>query len=217
MAPQLYTQAVVTFATVRTVIQHSTMFYAQRHPKELGAFYWVIDGKERDGITDWEEWWSVVVAMHLQWQSFSDPVASLEGANYSHFARFRRKVSEGLKPYFKGEEYGEDGGMIVKENFRCSSRPEPGLEIVDILTNAVRRALAGRLTKTGWQDIRGLMVHRREPYIQLVALRDAAVPSSYEGVVHHFAERGRLMLSPRFRRKAASEAALEQKFGMPRR
>ncbi|MEX2222860.1 MAG: DUF3800 domain-containing protein [Candidatus Rokuibacteriota bacterium] len=205
MAPQLYTQAVVTFATVRMVIEHSTMFYAQRHPKELGAFYWVIDGKDRNGITDWEEWWSAVVASHLQWQSFSNPVTSLEGADYSHFARFERKVSEGLKPYFKGEEYGQDGGMIVNENFRCSSRPEPGLELVDILTNAVRRALTGRLLIEGWRDIRGLMIHRKRPYIQLVALRDAAVPSSYEGVVRQFTDGGKLMLSPRFRREAGRQ------------
>ena len=218
MAPQLYTQAVVTFATVRTIIEHSTIFYAQRHPKELGAFYWVIDGKDRAGITDWEEWWSGVVAMHLQWQSFSNPVANLEGADYSHFARFRGKVSDGLKPNFKGEEYGVDGGMVTREHFRCSSQPEPGLEMVDILTNAVRRAMTGRLKKPGWGDIRRLMIHRRnEPYIQLVSLRDATVPASYEGVVRHFTERGRSMLTPRFLRRADAEESLEEKFGKARR
>ena len=218
MAPQLYTQAVVTFATVRTVIQHSTLFYAQRHPKELGAFYWVTDGKDRNGITDWEEWWSVVVAMHLQWQSFNDPVANLEGADYTHFERFRRKVSDGLRPHFKGEEDGVDGGMVTREHFRCSSGPEPGLEMVDILTNAVRRAMTGRLKMAGWVDIRRLMIHRRkEPYIQLVALRDAMVPRSYEDVARHFTEKGRLMLSPRFRRQAAAEESLEKHFGVAHR
>ena len=200
MAPQLYAQAVTTFSTIQTVIQHATMFYAQRIPKELGAFHWVIDGKDKTGVTDWEDWWSVVVSMDLQSRSLSDPFATLEGADYSHFERFHGKFSAYMKAHFKGGDEGIDGGMLMKENIRFSSEAEPGLEIVDILTNAVRRALAGRLAISGWRDIRRLMIHRKEPYIQLVALRDAAVPSSYESVVRHFTEGGKSMLSPRFLR-----------------
>ena len=202
MAPQLYAQALTTFSTIQTVIQHATMFYAQRIPKELGAFHWVIDGKDKTGVTDWEEWWSVVVSMDLQSRSLTDPFATLEGADYSHFERFRGKFSDYMKVHFKADDEGIDDGMIMEENLRFSSVGEPGLEIVDILSNAIRRAMSGRLEVAGWKDIRRLMVHRREPYIQLVALRDAAVPSSYEGVVRHFTEGGKAMLSPRFRHEA---------------
>jgi hypothetical protein len=202
MAPQLYAQALTTFSTIQTVIQHATMFYAQRIPKELGAFHWVIDGKDKTGVTDWEEWWSVVVSMDLQSRSLTDPFATLEGADYSHFERFRGKFSDYMKVHFKADDEGIDDGMIMEENLRFSSVGEPGLEIVDILSNAIRRAMSGRLEVAGWKDIRRLMVHRREPYIQLVALRDAAVPSSYEGVVRHFTGGGKVMLSPRFRHEA---------------
>jgi hypothetical protein len=41
-----------------------------------------------------------------------------------------------------------------------------GLEIVDVLTNAVRRALKGRLGQEGWGGISRLMIHRHPPYIQ---------------------------------------------------
>jgi hypothetical protein len=178
------------------------MFYAQRIPKELGAFYWVVDAKDKTGITDWEAWWSVVVSMDLQFRSISEPFATLEGADYSHFERFHGKFSPYMRAHFMDEDEGVDGGLLLSEHLKFSSDTEPGLEIVDIVTNAVRRALGGRLGKQGWQDIRGLMIHRKEPYIQLVALRDAAVPSTYESVVRHFAEGGKSMLSPRFRREA---------------
>jgi hypothetical protein len=178
------------------------MFYAQRIPQELGAFHWVIDGKDKTRVTDWEEWWSVVVSMDLQSRSLSDPFATLDGADYSHFERFRGKFSDYMKTHFKVDEEGIDGGMLMEENLRFSSAAEPGLEIVDILSNAIRRALGGRLDIEGWKDIRRLMIHRREPYIQLVALRDVPVPSSYEGVMRHFTAGGRAMLSPRFRREA---------------
>jgi hypothetical protein len=205
MAPQLYAQAAATFSTVRTVIQHATMYYAQRIPKELGAFYWVIDAKDRVGTTDWEEWWSVVVALDLQSRSLSDPFGTLEGADYSYFQRFYGEVSPGMKAHFKGADRGVDGGMITQEHLRFSSEAEAGLEIADIITNAIRRALSGRLALSGWAGIRSLMIHRKGPYIELVSLRDAVVPSSYEGVVRHFTERGKVMLSPRLLRQAARE------------
>jgi hypothetical protein len=106
-----------------------------------------------------------------------------------------------MKTFFRNEDEGVDGGLILKEHLRFSSDTEPGLEMVDILTNAIRRALTGRLAKEGWSDIRGLMIHRKEPYIGLVGLKEAAVPSSYEGVVRHFTEGGKTMLSPRFLRE----------------
>lgn len=200
MPPQLYAQAVTTFSTVRTVLQHATMFYAQRIPKELAAFYWVVDAKDKTGITEWEAWWSVVVSMDLQFRSLSEPFATLDGADYSHFERFHGKVSACMKTHFKDEDEGVDGGLLLSEHLKCSSDTEAGLEIVDILTNAIRRALTGRLDVAGWRDIRRLMIHRKEPYIELVSLRDAAVPSSYESVVRHFSEGGKSMLSPRFLR-----------------
>jgi hypothetical protein len=201
MPPQLYAQAVTTFSTIRTVLQHATMFYAQRIPKELGAFYWTVDAKDKAGITDWESWWSVVVAMDLQSRSLSEPFATLEGADYSHFERFHGKFSAYMRTHFKDEEEGVDGGLLLSEHLKFSSDTESGLEMVDILTNAIRRALSGRLGKEGWQDIRRLMIHRKEPYIELVGLRDAAVPSTYEAVVRHFMDGGRSMLSPRFLRE----------------
>lgn len=38
MTAQLYVQSVVTFALIERVIQHGTLYYCQRLPRELGAF-----------------------------------------------------------------------------------------------------------------------------------------------------------------------------------
>jgi len=49
MTPQLYLQSIVTFDLIERVLQQNTLFYSQRSPKELAAFHWVIDGKDRNG------------------------------------------------------------------------------------------------------------------------------------------------------------------------
>jgi len=61
MTPQLYVQSAATFELIATVIDHATLFYCQRIPKELAAFHWVIDGKGKGQVTDWESWWSLIV------------------------------------------------------------------------------------------------------------------------------------------------------------
>ncbi|HSE46377.1 MAG TPA: hypothetical protein VLA89_13715 [Gemmatimonadales bacterium] len=61
MTPQLYVQSVATFELIADVMGHATLFYCQRIPRELAAFHWVIDGKGKGQLTDWESWWSLVV------------------------------------------------------------------------------------------------------------------------------------------------------------
>lgn len=62
-------------------------------------------------------------------------------------------------PRLKGET-----GLSLNDAFReieFSSQPLPGLEVVDVLTNALRRALTDRLRERGWEGLSGLMIHRR--------------------------------------------------------
>jgi hypothetical protein len=61
MPPQLYVQSLVTFSVIARVLRHVTIYFAQRQPRELRAFHWIVDGKDRMRITDWEDWWSVFV------------------------------------------------------------------------------------------------------------------------------------------------------------
>ena len=209
MTPQLYVQSVMTFELIATVIEHSTLFYSQRIPKELGAFHWVIDGKDKGRISDWENWWSRVVMPIIQSRSLRRPMAMLDVADYSHFERFRTTIPEYMKPHIpripaRRRNDVTDLRKMITESFRFSSDPEPGLEMVDIVVNATRRALMGNLGIAGWQNIRRLMIHRPQHYIEIVALGKSA-PSRrewpYIDVLRHFNEGGKDMIAPRFQKR----------------
>ena len=94
-------------------------------------------------------------------------------------------------------------------DIRFSSVIEPGLELVDILANAVRRAFVGNLRIEGWTDIRRLMIDRRGPYINLKVLAglEFAIPPAYAAVLRHFTHNGKRMISPKYNRLAEEEAA----------
>ena len=66
--------------------------------------------------------------------------------------------------------------MMYRESFRFSSDPEPGLELVDIVTNALRRGLIGNLGEAGWLPLRGLMIHRSDVYVTPVGFVAADQP-----------------------------------------
>jgi hypothetical protein len=51
-----------------------------------------------------------------------------------------------------GPEEGTDTGLLLGD-LRFSSAVEPGLELVDIIVNATRRALVGALGEAGWCGI----------------------------------------------------------------
>jgi len=52
-------------------------------------------------------------------------------------------------------------------------KPVTGLELVDVLTNAVRRALTGKLQARGWAGISRVMIHRAgQTYVTAMAFDD---------------------------------------------
>jgi hypothetical protein len=203
MSPQLYVQAVVTFELIWRAVEHSTLYFSQRIPAELGAFHWVVDSKERAKTTDWEDWWSYVVMPALESQSRDRPFGEFEDGDYSHFARFHTIASDHhVEALGLTDHKVLDANRIMTESFRFSPEPEPGLELVDVVTNATRRSLSGRLTEAGWHDIPRLMIHRRQHYVQLINLVRGPlrrVNRPYGAVLRHFARGGKDMLAPRFR------------------
>ena len=54
----LYLQAIVTFYTLQNIIHHVPLYFAQRQPRKLATFTWVVDGKDPAKKTSWEQWWS---------------------------------------------------------------------------------------------------------------------------------------------------------------
>jgi hypothetical protein len=203
---QLYVQSVAMFYVVERSVRHGTLYFSQRIPPELGAFHWVIDAKDRTRTTNWEDWWSKIVAPAIQTISIKQPMQILKGCDYSYFERFDAEVSD-REAEKQGLRYrrGTNIGQVMRESFRFSSNPEPGLEMIDVVANATRRALLGRLSPDGWRNIPRLMIHRREQYIHIVNLHDRVMPRGNRPdrpVMRAFHGHGRRMIAPRFGRTA---------------
>jgi hypothetical protein len=89
-------------------------------------------------------------------------------------------------------------GRVLSESLRFSKDPEPGLELVDILTNATRRALRGNLQPEGWREIPTIMVLRKPQNIQILSLDKSAPETAklpYGRVVKAFDIGARPMLT----------------------
>ena len=86
-SPQLYTQSVLIFELVRKVLQHSTLLHSQILPKELGAVSLIFDAKDKNKITNWEEWWKKMIAPFLQAIALRKPIIGLKEGDYSYFDR----------------------------------------------------------------------------------------------------------------------------------
>jgi len=200
---QLYVQGWVMIDLLHQVMQDMIVYHCQRFPKELSKFHWVMDAKNPMAITKWEDWWSETLIIWLQAISLKKPGAMLPGGDYSHFRRF---IIDELPEYLRKEApqvdrtYGAgiDLQMMYGENFRFSSDPEPGLEMVDIVTNALRRGLVGNLGEAGWLPLRGLMIHKSNIYVNPVGFfppgRQLARP--LQGVMNKFRTGGRIMATP---------------------
>lgn len=196
LAPQLYVQSIAMAELIYAVLYHADIYFAFREPPELGEYHWTVDAKGSDGLTDWEEWWSQIIMPITQSKTMRKPLARVKEGNFSYQDKLRTEPGDYLLRFAKKPENGEffDLRPILSDDFRFSSDAEPGLEAVDILANAVRRALNGNLKQFGWGEIRRLMIHRRDHYLQLVSLAPQnREPSSlpYQQVIDAFRSGGR--------------------------
>jgi hypothetical protein len=192
----LFLQALTTFNVLHRVISRATTFFAQRKPYELGSFSWIVDGKEPAKVTRWEEWWAHYAQGALASMSKRRPAWMLPeafNADYSFYEKFNSADEKG--------EAGTSLKLLLKD-ITFSAQTSHGLELVDILTNGVRRALTGNLQREGWQNIHRLMIHENgEPYISFVLFsegEDIIHAAPYTDVVNEgFSKDGRLMLTKR--------------------
>jgi hypothetical protein len=192
----LFLQALTTFDVLHHVISRATTFFAQRKPYELGAFSWIVDGKDPNKVTRWEEWWAHYAQGALATMSRRRPAFMLPAefqADYSFYDRFNAVGG--------ADEKGTSLKLLLKD-IQFSSDVQPGLEFVDILTNAVRRALTGNLQREGWQNIHRLMIHDNDAqYISFVLFQeggDVIHNAPYRSIVNEgFSKNGRLMLTKR--------------------
>jgi hypothetical protein len=165
MPRQLYAQAVALTDLVCKACENGQNYFCQRYPGELGSFRWMIDAKDREKLTPYEEWWRGSVLGLLQSRSLREPFHKLRGGDYSAFYRNfpAAPIPAFLRPHVKRPvKKGDDlRGVFARELKFGVSSDHIGLQIADILTNALRRALSQRLQPAGWRPIGKLMIHRK--------------------------------------------------------
>lgn len=197
---QLYVQGVVMTDLLYQITDEMIVYHCQRFPKELQEFHWIVDAKNPSAVTDWEDWWSNTIVIWLQSMSLAQPGSFLPGGDYRHFRRF---MMDGLPDYVRdaNPRAGRSPAMVIdlqkmyRESFSFSSDPEPGLELVDIVTNALRRGLIGNLGDEAWLPLRGLMIHRSDTYVNAVGLGEAGLTlvKPLARRMNHFRTGGRSM------------------------
>jgi hypothetical protein len=187
------------------VLSKATTFFSQRKPFELGSFVWTVDGKEPAKVTRWEEWWAHYAQGAVATMSRRRGAMMLPEnfhADYSFYEKFNGEKLDGEKA---------TSLKLILKDLRFSSEVEYGLEFVDIVTNAVRRALTNNLQREGWQNIHRLMIHGNDrSYISFVLFQesgDIVHDAPYTNIVNEgFSKDGRLMLTKRNLQLAVDEA-----------
>ena len=198
MSVPLYLQYALMSELLTDVLRTATLYWAQRRMPEIISFRWMVDGKSPDGQTKAEEWWDIVKGASVQSKLAREPLIALEGLDYSAFdEKFRGPTPQYLRETIVPHDQSFSLNLMLDEHFTFSSGNDFGLELVDILTNATRRALKGNLSEAGWRGIPGLMVHGRGEYLKMRTLRPMPAKENvpYSSLlVKNFATGGRSML-----------------------
>ncbi len=201
MSLQLYVQAFAMETLIYHTINHLQTYHAFHNPAELRAYHWVIDAKHRDGepLAPWEEWWRKAVLPLLESHTFKEPFMMVEGGDYSGLSRYETTVSEWKQQFIKpsAREGHFDLKLLMTEDFRFSSASEPGLEVVDILVNTMRRSVSGNFSRDGWMALPQLMINRKPQCFHFIMLGKDEVPDRplpYRAVLRDFKQGGRIML-----------------------
>jgi hypothetical protein len=193
MANQLFLQSFCTIYLIKQVLQTSTLYYSQRIPSELKEFNWIVDRKDLK-ITRYEKWWSSMILPFLQSMSLQQPLLVSEKGDYSYFRRFEVRLDElpdHLKSDFKGNVpppyFFDDIKKIMNESFIFENSGDfEGLQLVDIIANAFRRATNQKLKKDCWEKLGKLIVYKRDQSVQtLIFNAKLAKPTDSLKVLNH--------------------------------
>ncbi len=171
MPHNLYRQLVVQNDAIDRMIRHVIVYFAMRQPSELSRFVWHVDakGNETSGITEWEDWWQSTLGAMMQAKSIREPIATIVEGDYSHFNKHFDVLPEFLRT--SQRETGIDIRAVLMDQVHFNMSGTPGLELVDILTNATRRALVGNLKPEGWGELGRLIIRERKQHrVRIMAI-----------------------------------------------
>lgn len=132
-----------------SAVELTTLYFAQRRPRELGQFTWTIDAKDPKCITTQEAWWRETVGAMLEngsvkkpWRLCDDP-----SFDYRFLERNHLMTTDIVHPHGPSKTgVGFNLKKIVTDDMSfVVSHSDTLLQAVDVLTNFLRRLLIGRI------------------------------------------------------------------------
>jgi hypothetical protein len=144
----------------------------------------VIDAKDK-GVTPSERTWSTLILPVMQTMSRRKSFRRIAEGDYSSFKKFivnDANASEEMREYIEWfkktlipdklpvEFSGIDIKAIMKDLRFENSKGDIGLQLADIVSNAVCRALNGKLQKQGWENLGSLVIRKRIDSIRMMWL-----------------------------------------------
>ena len=184
MSSQLFVQSNILSGVLRKIIREVPTYFAFNAPTENSRIQWVIDAKNKEKKTRYEAAWEVIVGGVLQTQFLHEPPIGVKGGNYTYYDSAFMMEGADWPDYMPCPNIrGQRGGLMdlnaVLESMRFeSSEKSLGLQLVDIVTNAFRRAVMGRLQLPGYKRMGELMIKVDEGALglyQLAEERDAPI------------------------------------------
>jgi Protein of unknown function (DUF3800) len=166
MPVQLYVQSILMTELTATVVERITMYFAQRRPRELGNFSWIIDAKDPRRITTQERWWQDTLGPLQESHSRRKPLGRVDDPAFDY--RFFDKAYEFTKQMWYPDKPSEpitgyDIRKILSDRISFKdSRSDILLQAIDILTSFLRRLLMGRIIEPAVAKLLGrLQIHQR--------------------------------------------------------
>ena len=210
MSPQLFVQFTLTTKLLSRVLQHVPTYFSIREPKELGAFEWYVDAKGKNGITNAEEWWRHTVSPFLSSLSRKEEVGiHIKYGDYSYYDKAYGAEIDDHPPIDEANTSNGTDLSKVFSNINFMSDYNYGLELVDIVTNALRRALMGNLQENGWHNLPEIIIRTQTqpsiPFILFSEGEDVTMPTQYASIYNKLNPGRKSMLTNKVLKMMASE------------
>jgi hypothetical protein len=189
----LFVQAFLTIELILELLDVSINYFAQRRPEELGRFAWTIDRKDRT-VTQMEQLWSTLILPFGVPRSALRPYAKVEGFDYSHFAKYEideDTADEKMRRHLQWMRENLPSSNPLPPKLRCldakriwteercfeDSQNNLGLQLADIASTTLCRALNGNLQQSGWEPMARLLIRKKTaPFLQIGKAADGQHP-----------------------------------------
>ena len=205
MPPQLYLQSVAMHQLLWNVTEQTSLYFAQRRPRELGLFEWRIDAKDPRKVTTQEKWWRDVIGPLGESRTRREPLIHVtdESFNYKYFDRsfgFKKEMlsPDGSKKHFEATDIKK---LIANISF-VDSQTDLFIQATDILVGFMRRAMRDKdVSPSILCDLGRLMIPQKingvPQSVRLITLGEGQNVERYLGArLRLIAKSGRPMVKP---------------------